>query len=232
MGRVAHLGSSSSHRKDVGTKGQGQGLKAAKSILCHLMSVFMGAGGTVCRPGASRHLDSLLPCHGEGNRGTEKRKGLIVVEPLPAAELGLDRKPPQGKRGRVRPSGARAHVQHLCRSHRRAATGERQQLTPRKTFLRDPGATGRRPLLRALCRGFCLAHPKGGPGGGGGILCCESRLQWRLPCVCHGAGVTDPRARPVVPRAWSPSASPQAPPSCHHLPGMLPPHPGGLGCSF
>lgn len=155
-----------------------------------------------------------------------------MIEPLPAAELGLDCKPPRGKRGRVRPSRARAHVQHWCRSHRRAATAERKQLTPRKTFLRGPGATGRRPLLRALCRGFCLAHPKGGPGGGGGILCCVSRLQWRLPCVCHEAGVIDSRARPVVPRAWSPSAGPQAPPPCHRLPGMLPPHPGGLRGSF
>lgn len=57
-----------------------------------------------------------------------------MVEPLPAAELGLDHKPPQGKLGRVHSSGSQAHVQHWCRSHRRAATGEKQQAPSRKAF--------------------------------------------------------------------------------------------------
>lgn len=49
------------------------------------------------QPGTNRHLASLLPFHREARKGTGDRKGAIMVDPLPAAELGLDPKPPKCK---------------------------------------------------------------------------------------------------------------------------------------
>lgn len=49
------------------------------------------------QPGTNRHLASLLPFHREARKGTGDRKGASMVDPLPAAELGLDPKPPKCK---------------------------------------------------------------------------------------------------------------------------------------
>lgn len=84
----------------MGSKGQGQELMTAKSTLppeARLCPQRSCQPAVPRRPGTNRHLASLLPFHVEGHEGTGDRKGAIMVDPLPEAELGLDPKPPKCK---------------------------------------------------------------------------------------------------------------------------------------
>lgn len=114
---MALLGSTASHTKDVGSKGQGQGLKAAKSTLCSPRSVReLKVLSVLWQTRSQQALEFSAAMSWTGKPRHRKEEGLrlITVEPLPAPGLGLDPKPPQCNPGCIYSLGNRTYVKSKC----------------------------------------------------------------------------------------------------------------------
>lgn len=115
-----------------------------------------------------------------------------MVEPLPAAELGLEPKPPQYTLVLSALLRTKPELSVLQGCDWRDVAGSLLGNTPPILELQGDN------LSRVLCaKGFCLPHPTGRPWEEVEKFSDVSHLKLKLPGFCHGAMVTDPGQLPL-----------------------------------